>query len=372
MVEQAVARRLRVSEMIGTFRANLGFGSIAFRHALRVAVTAAAAVLATRLFDINRGYWISITAIVVLQPYMVETWRRTFDRIAGSVLGGLVAAWLMQQAGTPLHVALMLFPLSVFAFALRSVNYALFMLCMTPLVVLIAELFQTGGIGDAHLASLRALDSLLGGALGLAASFLLWPSWEQPQLPRQAAAAVRAHRDYLLVVLGGKPDARDQDIGAARRQAGLASNNAEASLQRVLGEGRLLSRADTGPALVVLACLRRMAGATVTLSLLPPLKAGAVQPQRFAAVRRWADTALSDIAAALEQRSAPPPLAPPPEAIAALNPAADAGLVQSAAETILGNELLRIRRQLEVLHEAASRLAHGRGDTAASATAPSA
>jgi uncharacterized membrane protein YccC len=365
MVEQAVARRLRLSELLGTLRANLNFGSVAFRHALRLALTAAAAVLATRLFGISRGYWISITAIVVLQPYMVETWRRTFDRIAGSVLGGLIAAWLMQLVGAPLQMALLIFPLSVIAFALRSVNYALFMLCMTPLVVLISELFQTEGIGDAHLASLRALDSILGGALGLAASFLLWPSWETPQLPRQLGEAVRAHRDYLLVVLGGKPDAEDQDIGAARRQAGLASNNAEASLQRVLSETRLLSRRGAEHALVVLACLRRMAAAVVTLSLLPQLVAGRVEAQRFGAVRRWADEALSEIAQALEQQRAPAALPAPPEALATVVQKAEAGLAQTPTEVILWNELLRFRRQLEVLHESAGRIAGERGPESA-------
>ncbi len=365
MVEQAVARRLRVSELLGTLRANLNFDSVAFRHALRLALTAAAAVLATRIFDISRGYWISITAIVVLQPYMVETWRRTFDRIAGSVLGGLIAAWLMQLVGAPLQMALLIFPLSIIAFALRSVNYALFMLCMTPLVVLISELFQTEGIGDAHLASLRALDSILGGGLGLAASFLLWPSWETPQLPRQLAEAVREHRDYLLVVLGGKPDAKDQDIGAARRQAGLASNNAEASLQRVLSETRVLNRRGAEPALIILACLRRMAGAVVTLSLLPQLVAGKVEAQRFGAVRRWADEALSELAQALEQDRAPAALPQPPEALVAAVKSAEAGLAQTPTEVILWNELLRFRRQLEVLHESAARMAGDRSSPGA-------
>jgi len=254
-------------------------------------------------------------------------------------------------------MALLIFPLSVFAFALRSVNYALFMLCMTPLVVLIAELFQTDGIGDAHLASLRALDSILGGLLGLVASFLLWPSWETPQLPRQMADAVRAHRDYLLVVLGAKPDARDQDIGAARRQAGLGSNNAEASLQRVLSETRLLSRSDAEPALIILACLRRMAGAIVTLSLLPQFKAGAAPQQSLAAVRRWADDALSDLAQGLERKQAPAALPAPPASLAAASSQADTELTQTASQVIAWNELLRFRRQLEVLHEAAIRLA---------------
>jgi len=246
------------------------------------------------------------------------------------------------------------------------------MLCMTPLVVLIAELFQTGGIGDAHLAGMRALDSILGGLLGLAASFLLWPSWETPQLPRQMADAVRAHRDYLLVVLGGKPDARDQDIGAARRQAGLGSNNAEASLQRVLSETRLLSGGAAEPALIILACLRRMAGAIVTLSLLPQFTAGAAPQPHFAAIRRWADEALSDLAQALERRQAPAALPAAPESLAAASGKVDTDLTQTAAEVIAWNELLRFRRQLEVLHEAAGRLADPQAVAATPVAQPSA
>jgi len=357
MLEEAIARRLRLKDLWITAAANFSFRSIVFRHALRLAATASFAVLAARVFGVSRGYWISITAIVVLQPYMAETWRRSFDRIAGSLLGTLIAAWLLQLVSTPLQMTLLIFPLCVFAFTLRSVNYALFMLCMTPLVVLIAELFQTGGIGDPYLSSLRAIDSLCGGLIGLCAGFLLWPSWEKPQLPKQMADAIRAHRDYLMVVLGSNPAARDEDIGAARRQTGLTSNNAEASLQRVLSERSLMRRADIEPALVVLACLRRMGGVVVTLSLLPPFIAGKVEHENYADLREWASQALTDLAQSLQSHRTPAVLPPIPAAFRSTENSSQQALSTTPVEQIIDNELQRLSRQLQVMHDAIGRLA---------------
>jgi len=254
-------------------------------------------------------------------------------------------------------MTLLIFPLCVFAFTLRSVNYALFMLCMTPLVVLIAELFQTGGIGDPYLSSLRAIDSLCGGLIGLCAGFLLWPSWEKPQLPKQMADAIRAHRDYLMVVLGSNPAARDEDIGAARRQTGLTSNNAEASLQRVLSERSLMRRADIEPALVVLACLRRMGGVVVTLSLLPPFIAGKVEHENYADLREWASQALTDLAQSLQSHRTPAVLPPIPAAFRSTENSSQQALSTTPVEQIIDNELQRLSRQLQVMHDAIGRLA---------------
>jgi uncharacterized membrane protein YccC len=363
MLEQAIVRRLRLRDLWTTAAANFSFRSIVFRHALRLAATASFAVLTARVFEVSRGYWISITAIVVLQPYMAETWRRSFDRIAGSLLGTLIAAWLLQLVATPLQMTLLIFPLCVFAFTLRSVNYALFMLCMTPLVVLIAELFQTGGIGDPYLSSLRAIDSLCGGLIGLCAGFLLWPSWEKPQFPKQMADAIRAHRNYLMVVLGSNPAAQDEDIGAARRQTGLTSNNAEASLQRVLSERSLMRRADIEPALIVLACLRRMGGVIVTLSLLPPFTAGKVEHENHADLRDWGNKTLTDLAEALEGHRAPAALPPIPAAFRSTENGLQQGLTTTPVEQIIENELLRLSRQLQVMHDAIGRLASASFET---------
>jgi uncharacterized membrane protein YccC len=324
-------------------RANLAPRSLIARHALRLAIAAAMSVWLADYFGLERGYWIGITAVVILQPFLATTWQRAVERVVGSVLGGLIAAAIGLVLPQPMAVVAVLFPLSVATMAVRGVNYALFVLLLTPQFVLIAELFQTGLAPDAHLAGLRALDSVLGGMLGLAAGFLLWPSWETTQLPKQLVQALRANRDYLAAVLAGAPMA---EVQAARRAAGLASNNAEASFQRLLSEPRRRPPAAAEPAMTMLGCLRRLAGAAATLSLVPP-KTRAAAALVLAGVRDGTSASIEAIAKAIEQGATVPSPQPMPSL---------------PTEGVIKDEIERIQRQLDVIHGAAERLVGAKAD----------
>ena len=318
-------------------RANLGLQSLSFRHALRLSIAVAVAVWLADYLMIERGYWIGLTAAVILQPFLATTWQRALERVIGSVLGGLIAAGIGLVIHTPLGIVAVVFPLAIITLAVRGVNYTLFVLFLTPQFVLIAELFQTGGAPNWHLAGLRALDSVLGGVLGLAAGFLLWPSWEAVRVPNQLARALRAHRDYLAATLGAAPDSVVQ---AARRKAGLASNNAEASLQRLLNEPRRRPHAIAEAAMMMVICLRRLAGAAAAISL-APAEARAAAAGEIAVTLSRAEAVLNEAADAVAKGAEPAPLPPAPNL---------------AERSLIASELGRIGRQIDVLHGAAVRL----------------
>ncbi len=89
------------------------------------------------------------------------------------------------------------------------------------------------------MALLRAAFTVAGGAVALAAAWVLWPVWEPARLTGELRQAILAHGNYaateIKAILGeASPDAVTQ----ARRAAGLASNALEASLQRALLEPR--------------------------------------------------------------------------------------------------------------------------------------
>ena len=323
-------------------RSNFGFGSLAFRHALRLALAATGAVWLADWLAIERGYWIGVTAIVILQPYLASTWQKAFERVAGSVFGGIIAAVIGLALPQPIALAAVIFPLSVLTMAVRGVNYTLFVMCLTPQFVLIAELFQTGMAPNWQLAGLRALDSVLGGLLGLGIGFLLWPSWEDVRLPEQLARAIRAHAEYLAAVLGGAPDAIVQ---AARRNAGLASNNAEASLQRLLGEPRRRPHPNVEPAMTIVTCLRRLAGAVAAISVLPAAARQGAAPG-LASTKDWAVSALIAIAGVVTANDSIRPKlpAPPSRSDRAIGPG------------VIDSELGRIERQVEMLNGGAAHL----------------
>lgn len=324
-------------------RANLSLDSLALRHAARFAITAALAVLVTNALGLTRGYWVTITAVTILQPYLSSTWQRAIERVAGSVLGGVLAAAALLVLHSPSAVALLIVPLSVLTLAVRGVNFGLFILFLTPQFVLVAELFQGGGAADPSLAGERALDSVIGGALGLAAAFVLWPSWEAPHVRGRLAAAVRANRDYLLAALDLRAGrATAAALEEARRRAGLASNNAEASLQRLAGEPRKQAADETGPGIIVIAATRRLAGVAATLAVLPP-EPGA-DAAETAEMRDWLADGLAAVAESIDHGVPAPPLPPAPQ------PPVPPG-------SLLAHELERARRQVSVLEDAASRLA---------------
>ena len=77
--------------------------------------------------------------------------------------------------------------------ALLPLNYGAYAVFGTPAFVLLAE----SSAGDWHLAGLRIVNTLIGGALALIGAQLLWPGEERNRLPELAATAIRANAEFL-------------------------------------------------------------------------------------------------------------------------------------------------------------------------------
>ncbi len=315
----------RIDAVVAPLRANLTWESAPLRHAVRAAVVAAAGLAITFTWPTRYQHWLTITLVLTLQPYYAVTLQRALERIGGTVAGGLLAAALGLVCRTPLSIAAAILPLSVAALSLRAVNFGLYMAMLTPLVVLLVELAAPAH-GEFVVAAMRALYTVIGGALAVLGCMFLWPSWEPDRLDAELRTALRTHGRYAeleLCLLEGLADPAEVD--AARRAAGVASNNLEASLSRALVEPGQRGRHRLEAAMVVDAALRRLAGRVSAMQIDPALRASAP----LAAWRAW----LKTVGALLEQ-PVPPPLPPRPEAL--------------PAEPLLAESLLRIARQLDL------------------------
>jgi uncharacterized membrane protein YccC len=302
--QQTMPLRRRIG---GPLRANLNLQSLALRHALRIALVAAPAFAVTLAWPGPYEHWLTITMLVVMQPYFALTWTRALERIGGTMLGGVLAALIALACHTPVELAVALVPTLIVALAVRRVSYGLFTLAITPLVVLLSELGQPG-TSQWTLALMRALFTVLGGLIAVLGCFVLWPSWEPSRLGREVRAAIEAHRAYaaaeLAFVLGeGSEEAADQ----ARRAAGVSSNNLEASLSRALLEPGDRTRLDA--ALVIDSALRRMAGRLSAIQLDPALR-HALSSEEWRAWRDWLDKSLRALV------EGDPSLPPRPSALA--------------------------------------------------------
>jgi uncharacterized membrane protein YccC len=204
-------------------------------------------------------------------------------------------------------------------------------------------------VGDWHLASTRVVNTLLGGALALAGSRLLWPSPEKTRLPGFMAAALRANRDYLdrvVALFDDRSELAGRTLRETRRRIGLATVNAEESFQRLLGEssgsgGRLAS------AMTFLTYTRRLTASIAALALARHMEADVSGD----ALRSFAETAtgvLANLAESIEAGRAPAPL--PTVMASEVARAREAGL-----PPLVRARLDRLARQIRLLHDAIER-----------------
>ena len=66
----------RLSELLSSLHANFDLTSVAARHALRFAMVTSAAVIVFWFFPKPFGYWVPLTATVVLKPFTGMTLTR--------------------------------------------------------------------------------------------------------------------------------------------------------------------------------------------------------------------------------------------------------------------------------------------------------
>ncbi len=250
---EAVAPARKARQAAGQMRAERRLTRRIGRHALRAAIAVVLAYAAAQALGLAESYWATMATVVVLQPAASATWRRSAERILGSIGGGLIAALGAALLAAPAGLLLAIFPVAAAAIALRFVNYTLFVMFLTPLFIFVAELLQPGH----GLAWARATDNVVGSLIGAGAG-LLWPEQVKHEMGQVLAKAVAANLAYAEIVTrdAGR---HDGEILGARRAAGIESTAAETCRQRLTLEGRR-SSAHLDEAAAVLTALRDLAG----------------------------------------------------------------------------------------------------------------
>ncbi len=259
---------------IAILRANLSLESAVLRHAIRLSVVVAASDLVLRLSHVDRGYWVSLTLLVVLRPDFATTLQRSVMRVVGTVVGLLLATGLVHwiPGGGWWQIAL----IGLFAFGMRFSgpgNIALTAVCLSGLVVVLLEI---NGVPAHTTVVSRALATLAGGGLAVLAA-LVWPAWERRFVAPRLAALLGAYSDYVRVIVD--PDADRGTVQRARAACRLARTNAQASVDRagsepVRGQGEVeLGRA-------VLAHTHRFIHAMLSVDAVRPAirRAGGIGP----------------------------------------------------------------------------------------------
>jgi uncharacterized membrane protein YccC len=292
----------RLRDPIAAALANLRPDSSLLRHAVRLALLVGASDLVVRLAGFGRGYWVPLTILVILRPDFGTTLQRGVLRMAGTVVGLLLATALVHwvPGGQWWQIALIF----VFCFGARLAGPANFGLSAVSLSALVVVLLEVSGVAAHTTLVDRAVATVVGGAIAMVA-VLAFPTWERQLLPQRLVTLLRAYREYLAVVVD--PDAGRDRLQRARAACRAARTNAQASLDRANAEPVPAQRTiDLGRA--VLTHTHRFIHSALAMDAarLPLREAGAKdglpELQEFFAA---AEDALGAIERAVETGSAP-------------------------------------------------------------------
>ncbi|MBC7793639.1 MAG: FUSC family protein [Clostridia bacterium] len=325
------------------------------RHAARFTLMTVLAVVITETLHLARGYWVTLNVIVLLQPYTTATSVKTMQRVGGTALGALVAAFIMGHLYDPRILLVIATVLAGVSASIMQLNYGLYAFFLAPTFVLLAESHTP----DPGLPELRIINTCIGGVLALAGAQLFWPHRESDHLPDAIAdmfKALRAYFDEALRTLAlessaskpgtSKPSASKPDafsgVPEMRRLFGMQVNLAEASFQRRLAESDP-RRGTLEPVMTVLLYARRF-GATCGALAATRGDASTVA-SGVASYRATVDEVLEELEDAARSGRAP-------VALPGLDVPTDVG------SPAIALRLARVQQQLTILHEGMSRWTH--------------
>jgi uncharacterized membrane protein YccC len=171
------------------------------RHAIRAALAIATGyAIAVMLPWGSHDYWILLTIVVVLRGSLSQTLERRNSRVAGTLLGCVLAVGLLSVHPSPLGLLAAVTVAQAISHGFAVRRYLITSVAATVLGLLQAHMLNTG-MSPTFALFERMADTLIGAALAWAFCYVL-PSWERNQIPALVARTLTAQARHARLALG--------------------------------------------------------------------------------------------------------------------------------------------------------------------------
>ncbi len=182
--------------------ANLG--SIGFRRALRSAIVVFLSVIIYHIFSLTQGYWVTMTAVIVVQATVGATLRKSLQRFLGTLLGVTIASLLLllihERFYIEMLVILFLFCTYFFNPYSSLINYGFRVIPLSIMVVFLIALISPEKI-NAGIVYARFYDTVIGTALGILGSFFLFPNKTKGEFNTSKQYLEKQLADYFSAIM---------------------------------------------------------------------------------------------------------------------------------------------------------------------------
>lgn len=178
--------------------------SLGFRRALRSAIVVFISVILYHVFSLTQGYWVTMTAVIVVQSTVGATLRKSSQRFLGTLLGVTVASLLLMWIHDRflIEILLIVFLFCAYFFNPYSslINYGFVMVPLSIMVVFLIALTNPEKI-NAGIVYARFYDTTIGAALGILGSFFLFPNKTKGEFNTSKQYLEKQLADYFLAIM---------------------------------------------------------------------------------------------------------------------------------------------------------------------------
>lgn len=228
---------------LGHFTANLSLQSNQFRHAIRLTIAMLAGYALSLLFPLGHSYWILLAIATILKPAFSTSRTRNMQRVAGTLIGVTSGFLTLYFTNDSTILFTVMFIGMLVAYTTLRLNYLVSTAAITLYIVLSFHFLTNAPLNGLLLD--RLTDTLIGGAICIAAAYLVLPKWEYQQIEQQISRAITDNARYFKAVkvfLEKKGEEQVLEYKIARKAAFIAMANAADGLQRMLNEPKRQQR----------------------------------------------------------------------------------------------------------------------------------
>lgn len=198
-------------------------GSPGFVYAVRFCTVGAIGLVGTTLLRVPHAEWVTITSWRVLRTTYAATMTRLHQRVAGNVIGGVAAALVLLISPGLYLVATIVAVTTVFCFALRPINYGIYAIFGTWVILMLTDV---GGNASVAVAFLRILATMAGATIAVLGARWILPRWTADGAAWRVSAALAADQQYADAIAAGFRGHYDMELVTAARRAADDANGA--------------------------------------------------------------------------------------------------------------------------------------------------
>jgi uncharacterized membrane protein YccC len=213
--------------------------AVVLRNSVRTGLGLALAVAVTHVFPVEHGFWVVLGAMSVLRSSALTTGTRVVHAVAGTAVGFVLGAVVIELLGVDPIVMWILLPLVAFgsAYVPRVASFVAGQAAFTMMVLINFNLIVPTGW---QVGLIRVEDVVVGALVGIVVSVLLWPRGATARVSKAIDDARTVGAKFLIAavhrVTRGASEAVDDQVIALSHAALEATRTVDDAVRQYLSE----------------------------------------------------------------------------------------------------------------------------------------